>query len=115
MSKFSEPLEIVDPNNAKSQKLLENQAFMLASDIVSEGMEAKDLKDKVACLNSYVRYRLMISDDPVFLVNRLADLSPKQLKLLEVALKQRKGLESFKSGKMSLSEVYSLPSKKRRK
>lgn len=112
---FEGAIELIDPRSADFQKNLAAKAGKLADDLLETALDKQDISAKTQALNSYSKYRQVIQNDTTTIIEQLSQMDDKKLKVLESALKRKKMLEDFKSGDMSLEQVYSLPSAKKKR
>ena len=110
---FDEPVKIVDPKSADFQKGTESKAGILADSLLNKGIASGDVKSMALALTAYSKYKQILQDNPVYVLEKLASLSKEQLSVLEKSLKNQKNLDNFKGGKITLEDAFSLPGKKK--
>ena len=92
-----------------SQSDIDNKALLLLNIILDDAIESDTMLEKVQAITAFSRHKMATNSDPVNLINQLGRLTAKQTKILEASLKKQKLLDEFKSGKISLDDVYKLP------
>ena len=105
------------PNSSSDvvQKTLDDKAVELMDSALDDALDAECIVEKTQVLNAYTKYKQVHNSDPVNILNKLASLSAKQVKVLEASLKKQKLLDEFKSGKIELGDVYKLPKVKQKR
>ena len=104
-------IEVFHPSEGSSRRHLDEQALALASQMVNEAMDEDEVTKKAMALNAYTKYRNMVASDALAIIDRLASLPPKKLRILEMMLKKQADLDGFKKGSLSLAQVYRLAGK----
>ena len=110
---FGSTVEIIDPSHKSFQKSLDEKAMRLVDGLLDEGLEENDIREKATALNAYTKFKTMQQNDSLLLLDKITQMSDKQIEILEKALKQKNVLEKVKAGDFLLEDIYDLSKKKR--
>ena len=105
----NQPIELksVDSRAIHFQKNLDDKAGALIQNMLDK-VALDDTQALATTIKTWALYRTTLREDAILLVERLSSLNEKQLAVLEGALKKQDMIEKFKSGKISLEQVYNL-------
>ena len=112
---FDSPVEVIDPKSGNFQQDIARKAGTLADAMLEKAMEEDEVRIMATALSAYSKYKTALDNDTSTILDKIAQMSEKQLIALEKAMKQKTIIENIKSGKYSLEDIYSLPSKKKKK
>ena len=112
---FGDVVEIVDAKSGQFREKLASKAGMLAETMIDDAMDADDIRVRATALNAYSKYRYIEANDSSVLLDKIVNMSEKQINMLERALKQKSILEGVQTGKFGLEDIYNMPKKRNKK
>ena len=86
---FGDVVEIVDPKSGQFREKLASKAGMLAETMIDDAMDEDDIRVRATALNAYSKYRYIEANDSSVLLDKIVNMSEKQINMLERALKQK--------------------------